>query len=260
MPFGSCDFVVSATGVEPTVGFVDDAFSRGQDGGLLVDDTMRVLEVGDHSNTARSSRRNGGGRVYAAGDACCCDGWEDSSKSPHWFQMRLWSQARSMGTLAARAMVAHQRRCCVDDDVVGEDDYGEEEDDALALGGGVAFELFTHVTHFLGRKVVLLGCFNAQGDASIAARAAVARVVVTSFGLVDNPDMAAQLAQGTVGAEQNPSKFPASSQLVQGTTVGAAEQVAKAPDAATTMDSSRVESRAAADGSEILIRVTPHHE
>mgnify|MGYP002828476659 FL=1 len=78
--------------------------------------------------------------MYAAGDACCCQGWD---ASPHWFQMRLWSQARAMGFLAAKAMAVHEQQ--------GDDD--DDGDDALELDGGVSFELFTHVTHLLGHKV-----------------------------------------------------------------------------------------------------------
>ena len=125
--------MVSATGVEPAVAFVDGSFARGADGGLLVEPTMRVREVD-------GTRARGGGRVYAAGDACCCQGWD---ASPHWFQMRLWSQARAMGFLAAKAMAVHEQQSDDDDD----------GDDALELDGGVSFELFTHVTHLLGHKV-----------------------------------------------------------------------------------------------------------
>ena len=50
-------------------------------------------------------------------------------------------QARIMGTWAAQCMVG----------------------DLDELSGGFAFELFTHVTRFCGRKVVLLGRYNGQG-------------------------------------------------------------------------------------------------
>lgn len=39
--------------------------------------------------------------IYAAGDCCTVD---PSVTAPHWFQMRLWTQARLMGCHAAAAM------------------------------------------------------------------------------------------------------------------------------------------------------------
>ena len=116
-----CDFVISATGVAPNT----DAFTScaelelAADGGIKVDSSMRT-SIPD---------------VYAAGDVCSAC-WEPS---PHWFQMRLWSQARQMGAFAAKCM-----------------SQGEAPLD-------FCFELFSHVTRFFGYKVVLLGKFNAQG-------------------------------------------------------------------------------------------------
>jgi NAD(P)H-nitrite reductase large subunit len=77
-------------------------------------------------------------RVYAAGDAASCS-WA-AAESAHWFQMRLWSQARAMGVYAAHCMAGVQDQ----------------------TGADMAFELFTHVTRFLGKKVVLLGLYNGQ--------------------------------------------------------------------------------------------------
>lgn len=56
-------------------------------------------------------------------------------------QMRLWDQARMMGSYAAYCML----------------DRGDE------LEAGDNFELFTHVTKFFGYQVILLGLYNAQG-------------------------------------------------------------------------------------------------
>ena len=51
------------------------------DGGVAVDECQRAL--------------GGGGAVFAAGDvASSC---RSDDPSTHWFQMRLWSQARSSG-------------------------------------------------------------------------------------------------------------------------------------------------------------------
>ena len=66
-----CDFIVSATGVSPTVPVLmeDLEFRLGPDGGILVDETMET-SVKD---------------IYAAGDVCSVN-W---SVSFHWFQVRL---------------------------------------------------------------------------------------------------------------------------------------------------------------------------
>ncbi|KAG9471171.1 hypothetical protein GDO78_015525 [Eleutherodactylus coqui] len=120
-----CDLIVSATGVFPNVEpFVSgNNFTLGEDGGLKVDDHMRT-SVRD---------------VYAAGDVCTA-GW---TPSPHWQQMRLWTQARQMGWYAAKCMAA--------------DRLGE------TIEMDFCFELFAHVTKFFNYKVILLGKYNAQG-------------------------------------------------------------------------------------------------
>ena len=76
--------------------------------------------------------------VHAAGDSCSA-AWP-LAQSRHWFQMRLWSQARAQGVYAAHCMA------------------GVRAD----TGSDMAFELFTHVTRFMGLKVVLLGLYNGQ--------------------------------------------------------------------------------------------------
>ncbi|XP_033739576.1 pyridine nucleotide-disulfide oxidoreductase domain-containing protein 1-like [Pecten maximus] len=120
-----CDFVVSATGVVPnTQPFIThNQFSVAVDGGLLVTERMETT-VPD---------------VYAAGDVCSAN-W---TPSPHWMQMRLWTQARQMGAYTAQCMVAKVR--------------GE------VISLDFCFEMFAHVTKFFGFKVILLGKFNAQG-------------------------------------------------------------------------------------------------
>ncbi|KFB39485.1 AGAP008042-PA-like protein [Anopheles sinensis] len=121
-----CNLVVSATGVVPAIsweGGCDRPFKLGPDGGLFVDWSMRT-SVKD---------------VYAAGDVCYA-GWEHA---PHWFQMRLWTQARQMGAMAARSMAARR---------AGEEIYQD-----------FCFEMFNHVTTLFGYQVVLLGRYNGQG-------------------------------------------------------------------------------------------------
>ncbi|KAL3142264.1 hypothetical protein ABBQ38_002606 [Trebouxia sp. C0009 RCD-2024] len=119
----SADLVISAIGVEPNTGWLPQDIKRdANDGGVIVDRLMQSSVPG----------------VYAAGDACTI-AWTD--KSPQWFQMRLWTQARTQGMFAAHAMAGVT--------------------DEMAFGFN--FELFTHVTRFCGMKVVLLGLYNGQG-------------------------------------------------------------------------------------------------
>lgn len=57
--------------------------------------------------------------------------------------MRLWTQARQMGSYAAKCMWAS---------LSGEEIYMD-----------FCFELFAHATRFFGYKVIILGLFNGQG-------------------------------------------------------------------------------------------------
>ena len=59
--------------------------------------------------------------------------------------MRLWSQARILGVRAAQCMTEHSKQT-----------------EPVPLEIDISMELFTHVTHFCGFKVVLLGLFNGQ--------------------------------------------------------------------------------------------------
>ncbi|XP_020810366.1 pyridine nucleotide-disulfide oxidoreductase domain-containing protein 1 [Drosophila serrata] len=119
----TCDFIVSATGVQPRHEYTTDVpIKFSEDGGISVDEMMRT-NLPD---------------VYAAGDVCTAD-W---SPAPHWFQMRLWTQARQMGSMAGRSMAAVSE---------GETVYQD-----------FCFELFGHVTQLFGYPVVLLGRFNGQ--------------------------------------------------------------------------------------------------
>ncbi|XP_030376998.1 pyridine nucleotide-disulfide oxidoreductase domain-containing protein 1 [Scaptodrosophila lebanonensis] len=120
----NCDFLVSATGVEPRHDFATDLpLTLAADGGIAVDEMMRT-NLTD---------------VYAAGDVCSAN-WPPAE---HWFQMRLWTQARQMGGMAGRSMAAAFE---------GETIYQD-----------FCFELFGHVTQLFGFPVVLMGRFNGQG-------------------------------------------------------------------------------------------------
>ncbi|KAH8409899.1 hypothetical protein KR009_000590 [Drosophila setifemur] len=119
----TCDFIVSATGVMPRHDYtIDSPLNLAEDGGISVDEMMQT-NLPD---------------VYAAGDVCTAV-WP---LAPHWFQMRLWTQARQMGSMAGRSMAAKSE---------GETVYQD-----------FCFELFGHVTQLFGYPVVLLGRFNGQ--------------------------------------------------------------------------------------------------
>lgn len=120
-----CDFVVSATGVIPnseSIALEKGKFKLANDNGIEVNERMQTNIP----------------HIYAAGDVCTAS-WNFAK---HWFQMRLWTQARQMGCYAARCMV---------DSVIKQETVQD-----------FCFELFTHVTRFFGYKVVLLGLFNGQ--------------------------------------------------------------------------------------------------
>ena len=120
------DVVVAAAGVDPAprIDWLPEAsFPRARDGGLAVDETFRC--VSDE-------------RVFAAGDVASTSRNDDPRT--HWFQMRLWAQARTSGTYVARVMTG--------------------DADAAALGFN--YEIFAHTTRFFGLKVILLGLYNGQ--------------------------------------------------------------------------------------------------
>lgn len=79
------DVVVAAIGVEPNTDWVPAELERAPDGGILVDRCMQSSVPG----------------IFAAGD-CASVAFADTCQ--HWFQMRLWEQARTMGLYAAHCM------------------------------------------------------------------------------------------------------------------------------------------------------------
>lgn len=119
-----CDFIVSATGVVPNSSLFEknEGLALAEDGGIKVNWKME------------SSLPD----IFAAGDVCTAS-WDCAA---HWFQMRLWTQARQMGMYAAKSMAGS---------LAGEEVLQD-----------FCFELFSHVTRFFGYKVVLLGLFNGQ--------------------------------------------------------------------------------------------------
>ncbi|KAM7354027.1 pyridine nucleotide-disulfide oxidoreductase domain 1 [Cochliomyia hominivorax] len=120
-----CDFLVSATGVVPR----QDYTCQPQ---LKLSEEDHGIEVNEMMQTSNEF-------IYAAGDVCTA-AWP---KAEHWFQMRLWTQARQMGSMAGRSMAA-----AFNNETVYQD---------------FCFELFGHVTQLFGLPVVLLGRYNGQG-------------------------------------------------------------------------------------------------
>uniref|UniRef100_A0A7E4V9K3 Pyridine nucleotide-disulfide oxidoreductase domain-containing protein 1 n=1 Tax=Panagrellus redivivus TaxID=6233 RepID=A0A7E4V9K3_PANRE len=115
------DLIILGLGVTPNT----DVWLKGtpqlraaSDGGLLVDSHMQTSIPG----------------VYAVGDVCT----PGAFTSTHWSHLRLWTQARIMGTYVARVIV-----------------LGDIEPD-------ICFDLFTHVTSFFGYDVILLGDFAGE--------------------------------------------------------------------------------------------------
>lgn len=119
-----CDFLISATGVEPAVNFTwDKEPKKGTDGGLAVNENQETTIK----------------KIYAAGDVAYA-AWDHA---PHWFQLRLWTQARQMAGMAAKAM------------------HGQITNEEVLQD--FCFELFTHCTTLFGYRIVLLGKYNGQG-------------------------------------------------------------------------------------------------
>jgi hypothetical protein len=155
-----CDVLVSATGVTPCTDMLpwpskdesNQGFLRHTDGGLLVNDEMQttghpdVYAAGDVASVLwpRGKVLEENASKLGTNNASSSDPLHPEARFPLWFQMRLWSQARLMGSYAGRCMA-------------GTRDALEKE------GGGFGFELFAHMFTFLGHKVVLLGAFNGQG-------------------------------------------------------------------------------------------------
>jgi hypothetical protein len=120
------DAVISAVGVSPAVGWVPACVRRAGDGGLEVDGEMRSTS---HPHL-----------LLAAGDAATL---RPADRGPHWFPMRLWSQARLTGGVAGAAAAGGGS--------------------PLDRPGGMGLELFAHATAFADLPVVLLGAYNGQG-------------------------------------------------------------------------------------------------
>ncbi|KAF8067218.1 PYROXD1 [Scenedesmus sp. PABB004] len=158
------DLAVQAIGVEPATDWLPAELRRAPDGGVLVDENLESSVPG----------------VFAAGDCCTVD---PGRTAAHWFQMRLWTQARLMGLHAAAGMAGAR-----DDEVLslsfelvrrrapprgaiarrpaacrarGARLHGAASQRTVHARRAAGAQ-FTHVTRFLGFKVVLLGLYNGQ--------------------------------------------------------------------------------------------------
>lgn len=118
-----CDIIISATGV-----MAKKLFKTKSDLELT---NLGEIQVNEHMETNIPY-------IYAAGDVCSAN-W---SIAKHWFQMKLWTQARQMGSYAAKCMAGHLNKEEVLQDF--------------------CFEMFAHSTKLFGHKVILLGLFNGQ--------------------------------------------------------------------------------------------------
>jgi thioredoxin reductase len=124
-----CDFLISATGVVPNTNFLRLSSSGEQNTLLSTEDGYLV--VNQRMETSIPD-------VYAAGDCCTVTLKEEGGE--HYFQMRLWTQARSMGTYAAQTLCGRA------------DEFGMD----------AQFDLFAHITRFFGYKVTIWFCFDSR--------------------------------------------------------------------------------------------------
>lgn len=127
-----CDVVLVAAGVVPNVEWLKGS-------GVEIDDSGEGDACGGVLISGESMKSSAEG-VFAAGD---CTTVREGTFGEHWFQIRLWTQAMTAGRACAESMAMWMR--------------GEG-----AQVMGLEFEVFGHVTQFFGKKVVLLGLYNAQ--------------------------------------------------------------------------------------------------
>ena len=81
-----CDFVLCAIGVEPNTDYLKGEVEMDDIGGIVVNEFFQSVD--DES-------------IYAIGDCCSAA----MSEYPLWFQMRLWSQARVMGSYVSHCIM-----------------------------------------------------------------------------------------------------------------------------------------------------------
>jgi hypothetical protein len=176
-----CDFIISAIGVRPCTSFLasqdDDQPNNSSKRTSPVTAPAVPKEYPIHLEPStgaiiinecfETSCRD----AYAAGDCCTvllsdqgdeagsglqsnCSG--SAKYHRHWFQMRLWSQARSMGIGAAHSIFNSLETYSTEQENSAEalsetlEEFQQRADD---IWGGVMFNIFAHVTHFFDYKV-----------------------------------------------------------------------------------------------------------
>lgn len=127
-----CDVVLVGAGVVPNVEWLEGS-------GVEIDNSRKGEAYGGVLISGGSMESSVEG-VFAAGD---CTTVREGTFGEHWFQMRLWTQAMTAGRACGESMAMWMR--------------GEG-----AQVVGLEFEVFGHVTQFFGKKIVLLGLYNAQ--------------------------------------------------------------------------------------------------
>jgi pyridine nucleotide-disulfide oxidoreductase domain-containing protein 1 len=158
-----CDFIISAVGVVPCTSFLFPSDDSSTDLAQMIqsDPTTGAILINECFETSCP-------HIYAAGDCCTVylsdtetETNKNSGNDRHWFQMRLWSQARSMGIGAAHSLytsLLQPSESVVSIQSESLEAFRQRADD---IWGGVMFNIFAHVTHFFGHKVRLhsLDCF-----------------------------------------------------------------------------------------------------
>ncbi|KAM9995401.1 hypothetical protein ACTFIY_001573 [Dictyostelium cf. discoideum] len=138
-----CNFIISATGVIPNSTILTKDNNNNDD-----DDNNKIIKLSNEGAIIVDEQmKTSVDRIYSAGDVCSI-GW---SESEVWFQMRLWSQARTQGRYTAQ--------CIANESVKNT----PQQDNLDQICTNFEFELFAHATKFFGFKVIMLGLYNAQG-------------------------------------------------------------------------------------------------
>ena len=219
-----CDVIVSATGVQPRTTWLPETVARGPCGGIAVNKFMQ-------SSCSRS--------LFAAGDAASLQ-WPPS---PLWFQMRTWSQARLQGLYAAWCMAGVVGDSIHDTNMPPHDSFiprggdtlarlavahaalaagqlveDAEDDEDLMVGGG-GFDLFAHMTRYMGFKVILLGLFNGQG-LGMEYEAAIQKTTADQEGLQSAPGTTMEGESTEAEAPTGTARFSTSVQVLYRVTPG----------------------------------------
>lgn len=141
-----CDLILAATGVTPNSEWLRGSPVQVDFAGLDERESSSYPTAPGGIFAAAQTLETNVRGIFAAGDCSTVRAGDSESESlgENWFQMQLWTQARTAGRVAAQNMAARLLN-----DEVG--------------CAGLEFELFAHATQFFGKRVVFLGRYNAQG-------------------------------------------------------------------------------------------------